>query len=63
MSGVRWLTRVCEVACRTEQTPKQWQTSVIIPVLEKGDKRKYTNFMGISLISDPGKVYCRFADK
>ena len=28
--GVRWLTRVCKVACSTGQAPKQWQTSVII---------------------------------
>ena len=24
---VRWLTRVCKVACSTGQAPKQWQTS------------------------------------
>ena len=24
--GVCWLTRVCKVACRTGQAPKQWQT-------------------------------------
>ena len=29
---VRWLTRVCKVACRTGQAPKQWQISVIIPI-------------------------------
>ena len=23
--GIRWLTRVCKVACRTGQAPKQWQ--------------------------------------
>ena len=31
--GVRWLTRVCKVACSTGQAPKQWQTSVIIAYL------------------------------
>ena len=57
VSGVRGLTRVCKVACRTGQAPKQWQTSVIIPIHKKGDKRKCTNYRGISLISVPGKVY------
>ena len=40
MYGVRWLTRVCKVACRTGQAPKQRQTSVIIPIHKKGNKRK-----------------------
>ena len=55
--GVRWLTRVCKVACSTRQAPKQWQTSVIIPIHKKGDKQICTNCRGISLISVPGKVY------
>ena len=54
--GVCWLTRVCKVACRTGQAPKQWQTSVIIPIHKKEDKRKCTNHRGISYISVPGKV-------
>ena len=29
MPGVLWLTRVCKVACSTEQASKQWQTSVV----------------------------------
>ena len=54
MYGVRWWIRVCKVACRTGQAPKQWQTSVIIPIYKKGDKRKRTNYRGISLINVPG---------
>ena len=61
--GVRWLTRVCKVACSTGQAPKQWQTSVIIPIHKKGDKRKCTNYRGISLISVPGKVYAKCIEK
>ena len=49
--GVRWLTRVCKVAYSTGQPPKQWQTSVIIPIHMKGDKRRCTNYRGVSLIS------------
>ena len=51
MYGVRWLTCVCKVACRNGQAPKQWQTSEIIPIHKKGDKRKCNNYRGISLIT------------
>ena len=61
--GGRWLTLVCKVACRTGKAPKQWQTSVIIPIHKKGDKRKCTNYRGISLISVPGKVYAKCLEK
>ena len=61
--GVRWLTRVCKVACSTGQAPKQWQTSVIIPIHKKGDNRKRTNYRGISLISVLGKVYAKCLEK
>ena len=33
--GVCWVTRVCKVACIPGQVPKQWQTSVIIPLQKK----------------------------
>ena len=48
MYGVCWLTRVRTVACRTGQAPKQWQTSMIIPIRKKENKRKCTNYQGIS---------------
>ena len=62
---VVWQTRICKVACRTGLTPKQWQTSVIIPIHKKGDKRKFTNYRGIGLplISVPGKVYAKCLEK
>ena len=63
MCGVRRLTRACKVACWTGQAPKQWQTSVIMPIHKKGDKRKCTNYRGISLISVPGKVYAKCLEK
>ena len=61
--GVRWLTRVCKVACSTGQAPKQRQTSMIISIHKKGDKKKCTNYRGISLISVPGKVYAKCLEK
>ena len=31
--GVYWLTRVFQVAWKTGEVPKQWQTNVLIPVI------------------------------
>jgi len=33
--GILWLTRVCQVAWKFGKTPKEWQTSVIIPIFKK----------------------------
>ena len=63
INGGRWVIRVCKVACRTGQAPQQWQTSVIIPIHKKGDKRKCTNYRGIPLISVSGKVYAKCLEK
>ena len=49
MYGVRWLTCVCKVACRTGQAPKQWQTSVIIPIHK--ETRENAPIMGVYLSS------------
>ena len=48
---------------RTRHAPKQSQTSVIIPIYKKGDKRKCTNYRGIFLIRAPGKVYANCLEK
>ena len=60
MSGVCWLTRVCQLGA-----PKQManQCGTVIPIYKKGDKRKCTNYRGISLISVPGKVYAKCLEK
>ena len=33
--GFRWLTCVFRVALKTNTVPKQWQTSVLIPIHKK----------------------------
>ena len=61
--GVRWLTRVCQVAWKFGKTPNDWQTRVIIPIYKKGDRKECTNYRGISLLSLPGKVYVKCLKK
>ena len=55
--GVCWLTRMFQVAWETGDVSKQWQTSVLIPIHKKGDKKKCTYYWGISLLSLSEKIH------
>ena len=61
--GVRLLTCVFQVACKTGEVPKNCQASVLISIHKKGDKKKCPNYGGISLLSLPGKVYAKCIEK
>ena len=54
-----WLTRVCQIAWKYGKTPKDWQTGAIISIFNKGDRKQCTNYIQISLLSLPGKVYAK----
>ena len=45
------------------KAPKHWQTGVIIPTFKKGDRKRCTNYKGISLLSLPGKVYAKCLER
>ena len=57
--GVRWLTRVCRWRGNLKKTPKDRQTVVIVPIYKRGERKKCTNYRGISLLSLPEKVYAK----
>ena len=57
--GVRWLKRVYQMAWKLGKTPKDWQKGVIIPIYKKGNRKKCTNYQGISLLSLSGKAYAK----
>jgi len=41
---------------RKEELPKEWKTSIAVPVYKKGDKSDCNNYRGISLLSTCYKV-------
>ena len=43
---VCWLICVFQVAWKTGEVLKHWQTSVLIPIHKREDKKKCTNFRG-----------------
>ena len=45
VEGLLWLMRVCQVAWKYGNTLRDWQTSVIILVFKKGDRKQCTNYI------------------
>jgi exonuclease III len=58
-NGCEWLTRVINVAWLTGKAPKDWQQGIVIPLFKKGDHRECSNYRGITLLSQAGKVYAK----
>ena len=50
-----WLTRLINIACKSEAVPKEWQTGVVVPLFKKGDQRVCANYRGITLQGSPVK--------
>ena len=47
------------VAWSEGNTPQDWSKGLITPVYKKGDKLDPSNYRAITLLSIPGKVFCR----
>jgi hypothetical protein len=43
----------------SESIPKDWKQGILVKVPKKGDLQECNNYRGISLLSVPGKVFCR----
>ncbi len=53
-----WLHRVITKVWLCETVPNNLSEAVLLPIFKKGDKRRYSNFWGISLIDVAAKVSC-----
>ncbi|KAK3545445.1 hypothetical protein QTP70_007702 [Hemibagrus guttatus] len=61
--GLSWLTRLCNIAWRSGTVPLDWATGVVVPLFKKGDRRVWSNYRGITLLSLPRKVYSRVLER
>ena len=53
------LTKLCQKIWSTNKWPDAWTTSLIIPIPNKGDLKKCSNYLTISLISHTSKIISR----
>ena len=58
--GLEWLTELFNVIFRTAKMPKEWRSSIVIPLYKnKGDIQDCNNFRGIKLLSHTMKLWER----
>ena len=53
-----WLLRIFNKYIEYGVVPEDWRAACIVPVCKgKGDRRVCANYIGISILSIPGKLY------
>ena len=54
--AVKVLHSICQQIWKTQQWPQDWERSVFIPILKKGNAKECANYRTIALISHASKV-------
>lgn len=53
------LLKIINTAWTEGEIPEDWSKGMITPVFKKGDKLDPANYRAITLLSIPGKLFCR----
>ena len=54
--AVKVLHSTCQEIWKTQQWPQDWNRSVFIPILKKGNAKECSNYCTIALISHTSKI-------
>ena len=54
--AVKVLHTICQQIWKTQQWPRDWKTSVFIPIPKKGNPKECSNYCTIALISHASKL-------
>ena len=54
--AVKVLHSICQQIWKTQQWPREWKRSVLIPIPKKGNANECSNYLTIALISHASKV-------
>ena len=55
--AVKVLQSVCQQIWKTQQWPRDWKSSVFIPIPKKGNAKECSNYCTIALISHASKSF------
>jgi hypothetical protein len=62
-AALNWLWKVIKIAWTTQQIPKDWSRGTIVVIFKKGDRKKCSNYRGITLLSQCVKIYERAIER
>ena len=54
--AVKVLHSICQQIWKTQQWPRDWKNSVLIPIPKKGNAKECSNYCPVALISHASKV-------
>ena len=54
--AIKVLHSICQQIWKTQQWPRDWKRSILIPIPKKGSTKEYSNHWTFALISDASKV-------
>ena len=54
--AVKVLHSICQQTWKTQQWPRDWKRSVLIPIPKKGNAKECPNYYTITLVSHASKV-------
>uniref|UniRef100_A0A8D8LKZ5 Craniofacial development protein 2 n=2 Tax=Cacopsylla melanoneura TaxID=428564 RepID=A0A8D8LKZ5_9HEMI len=62
IAGKHWLYRLFRSIWINKTVPDDWRMGVVVPLFKKGDRKKCSNFRGITLTSQVSKLYERLLE-
>ena len=60
---IKEITTLCNLIWETEEWPRDWTSSIFIPIFKKGDARECENYRTIALISHTSKILLKIIHK
>ncbi len=61
---VDWMVWICNLTWEQSKALEDWREAIIVPLyIGEGNREECINYRGISLLSEPGKIYGRILNE